>query len=141
MPAEWSKHQATLMAWPTTTRAALWGELFEAAKRDYAEIARAVAAFEPVVMLADPIRSGKRDACGTENFEVIRSDRRLLGRDNRPIFVTDGEGGVALVTSGSTPGATGSCRTTATHACQAIAAHLHAPCIAPMILPKGVLLR
>src|SRR3989304_4831632 len=30
MPAEWSAHRATLMAWPPRARAGLWGALFEA---------------------------------------------------------------------------------------------------------------
>ena len=54
MPAEWSPHQATLMEWPTITRAAFWAELFDRAKADFAAVANAAAAFEPVVMIADP---------------------------------------------------------------------------------------
>ena len=99
MPAEWAPHQATLISWPTTTRRELWGELFEAAKRDYAEVVRAVAAFDPVVVLADPDQAREaRDACGTGNIEVlpVPIDDSWV-RDNGPIFVTDGRGGVALV--------------------------------------------
>jgi len=99
MPAEWSAHRATLMAWPTRTRAELWGELFEAAKRDYAEVARAVAGFEPVIVLADPDQAREAtDACGTDGIEVlpVPIDDSWV-RDNGPIFVTDGRGGVALV--------------------------------------------
>jgi agmatine deiminase len=99
MPAEWSAHQATLMAWPTRTRAGLWGDLFEAAQRDYAEVARAVASFEPVVMLADPAQAREaRDACGTQDIEIlpVPIDDSWV-RDNGPIFVTDGRGSVALV--------------------------------------------
>jgi len=54
MPAEWGPHQATLMAWPTRTRKALWGAVFERAREDYAAVARAVAAFEPVIMVCNP---------------------------------------------------------------------------------------
>ncbi|MGI9004959.1 MAG: agmatine deiminase family protein [Streptosporangiaceae bacterium] len=52
MPAEWEPHQCCFMAWPC--RPDLWGELFEQAKRDYAAIARAIADFEPVVMICRP---------------------------------------------------------------------------------------
>ncbi|MEA2421689.1 MAG: agmatine deiminase, partial [Thermoleophilaceae bacterium] len=45
MPAEWVEHERTLMAWPA--RAELWGAALTDARRDYATIARAIAAFEP----------------------------------------------------------------------------------------------
>ncbi|MFD9336138.1 agmatine/peptidylarginine deiminase [Streptomyces sp. NPDC060028] len=52
MPAEWAEHEACLMVWPT--RASLWGPAYEAAKREYAAVARAIADFEPVIMIAAP---------------------------------------------------------------------------------------
>ena len=71
MPAEWAPHQGCLMEWPTRTRAELWGELFEDAKRDYATVARAIAAFEPVIMVADPAQAGEaRDHCGS-GIEIL----------------------------------------------------------------------
>jgi agmatine deiminase len=99
MPPEWAPHQATLISWPTITRRELWGDWFEAAKRDYAEVVRAVASFEPVIVLADPDQEQEaRDACGTEGIEVlpVPLDDSWI-RDNGPIFVTDGRGDVALV--------------------------------------------
>ncbi len=98
MPPEWGPHQATLMEWPTRTRAGFWGDLFDRAKRDYAEVARAVAAFEPVIMVVDPPQAGEaRDHCG-EGVEIlpIPIDDSWM-RDNGPIFVTDAAGRVALV--------------------------------------------
>jgi agmatine deiminase len=99
MPPEWGPHQATLISWPTTTRRELWGERFEAAKRDHAEVVRAVAAFEAVIVLADPSQEREaRDACGTSNVEVVPVplDDSWI-RDNGPIFVTNDTGEVALV--------------------------------------------
>ena len=52
MPAEWAAHDRTLMAWPA--REHMWEEHFEAAKADYAAVANAIAAFEPVTMVAPP---------------------------------------------------------------------------------------
>ncbi|MFE3554638.1 agmatine deiminase family protein [Streptomyces sp. NPDC059193] len=52
MPAEWAERDACLMVWPT--RAELWGPAFDAAKREYAAVARAIADFEPVIMIAVP---------------------------------------------------------------------------------------
>ncbi|MCA1690189.1 MAG: agmatine deiminase family protein [Actinobacteria bacterium] len=52
MPAEWEPHARCLMAWPA--RAELWGERLAPAERDYAAVARAIAAREPVLMAARP---------------------------------------------------------------------------------------
>jgi agmatine deiminase len=98
MPAEWAPHQACLMEWPTQTRAALWGELLDEAKRDYAAVARAIAAFEPVIMVADPAQAGEaHDHCGSgiEILPVPIDDSWM--RDNGPIFVADPRGRLALV--------------------------------------------
>ena len=99
MPAEWAPHQATLMEWPTITRAAdFWGALFDRAKADWATMANAVAAFEPVVMVTDPEQASEARAMCGEGVEIlpIPIDDSWM-RDNGPIFVTDGNGGVALV--------------------------------------------
>ena len=98
MPPEWGPHQATLMAWPTITRREFWGELFARAKEDWATVANAVAAFEPVVMAADPAQASEaRAKCG-DGVEILPMpiDDSWM-RDNGPIFVTDASGGVALV--------------------------------------------
>ena len=98
MPAEWAPHQATLMEWPTITRFEFWGDLFDRAKADFAAMANAVAAFEPVVMVADPAQGAEaRSMCG-QGVEIlpIPIDDSWM-RDNGPIFVTDNNGGVALV--------------------------------------------
>ncbi|WP_326587160.1 agmatine deiminase family protein [Streptomyces sp. NBC_01294] len=106
MPAEWAEHEACLMVWPT--RASLWGPAFEAAKREYAAVARAIADFEPVVMiaahgLADEARAacagdsdGKGDsAAGAagHSIEVVELpvDDSWL-RDSGPIFAYDAHG-------------------------------------------------
>jgi agmatine deiminase len=98
MPAEWAQHQATLMEWPTITRADFWGDLFDGAKSDWAAMANAVAAFEPVVMVTDPEQASEARAMCGEGVEILllRIDDSWM-RDNGPIFVTDGKGGVALV--------------------------------------------
>ena len=99
MPAEWEPHRMTLMQWPTTTRADFWGALFETAKHDYAEVARAIAAFEPVLMVADPDQVGEaRDRCGTDHVEVLGVPiDDSWARDDGPIFVRDDAGRVAMV--------------------------------------------
>jgi agmatine deiminase len=99
MPAEWEPHQCCFLAWPA--RESLWGGVFEQAKRDYAEVARTIAAFEPAVMICRPGDAREvRDYCGaavgTEEIDIDDS----WTRDSGPVFVTDGRGGLAAVDFG-----------------------------------------
>jgi agmatine deiminase len=98
MPAEWEPHEACLMEWPTLTRKELWGERFEEAQRDYASVANAIAAFEPVVMVCDPEQQAavrRRCGDGVEVLPLPIDDSWM--RDNGPIFVRDAAGRIALV--------------------------------------------
>ncbi len=91
MPAEWAQHELTLMAWPA--RRELWAEGLAEAKAEYAAVARAIAAFESVLMVAPEGASQEvRDACGAgvETVELPIDDSWM--RDSGPIFVT-GSGG------------------------------------------------
>jgi agmatine deiminase len=96
MPAEYAPHQGTLMAWPA--RDEWWGALLDAAKDEWAGVARAVAAFEPVTMVCNPGLSDdvrRRCGAGVDPLELSIDDSWM--RDNGPIFVTDAAGNVALV--------------------------------------------
>jgi agmatine deiminase len=99
MPAEWAPHQCCFMAWPT--RQSLWGELFERAKLDYAEVARAVAAFESVVMICTPGQAPEvRDHCGAAvQVTEIEIDDSWT-RDNGPVFVVNDRDQVAVADFG-----------------------------------------
>ncbi|MEV7420558.1 agmatine deiminase family protein [Streptomyces sp. NPDC089919] len=91
MPAEWSAHQGALMAWPT--REDLWGSALAQVKDEYAEVARAIAAFEPVTMVAPPGHGeAARDHCGPEVTVIELPLDDSWFRDSAPIFVLDGEG-------------------------------------------------
>ncbi|HEX8105483.1 MAG TPA: agmatine deiminase family protein [Solirubrobacteraceae bacterium] len=91
MPAEWTPHERTLMAWPA--RREMWGTEFEQAKRDYAEIANAIGAFEPVLLAADPSQEAEARAAvaGTVEVVAIPLDDSWV-RDSGPIFVVDAAG-------------------------------------------------
>jgi agmatine deiminase len=96
MPAEFAPHQATLMAWPA--RVDLWGATLDRAKDEWAAVARAVTAFEPVTMVCPPGGSrevGDRCGAGVEPLELPIDDSWM--RDNGPIFVKNERGEVALV--------------------------------------------
>jgi agmatine deiminase len=92
LPAEWEPHERTLMGWPC--RAALWGETIAQARSDYAAVANAIAAFEPVTMIASgPADAAQvRGACaaGVEVVELPLDDSWL--RDCGPIYVFGEDG-------------------------------------------------
>src|SRR5262249_38040121 len=86
VPAEWEPHERTIMAWPF--REDVWAPELEQAQADIAGIARTVAHFEPVLMVANP-GNGKQAAfrCGpkVEVAELPIND--CWTRDTGPIFV------------------------------------------------------
>jgi agmatine deiminase len=87
LPAEWEPHERTLMGWPC--RRELWGETLPQARIDYATVANAIVAFEPVTMVANPgiDAADARAACasGVEIVELPIDDSWL--RDCGPIYV------------------------------------------------------
>src|SRR4051794_38577169 len=89
MPPEWAPHERTLMAWPC--RRELWRTEMAAAKVEYAGVANAIAAFEPVTMVcasardAGEAREALTGAC--EVVELELDDSWL--RDAGPMFLTD----------------------------------------------------
>ncbi len=96
MPAEWSPHERCLMAWPA--RSELWHGHFDRARAEYAATANAIAAFEPVTMVAAPGQGDQVRAACTSAVEVVEIpiDDSWL-RDSGPIFVVDGNGNRAGV--------------------------------------------
>jgi agmatine deiminase len=96
LPAEWEPHERTLMGWPC--RKELWGETHDQARADYAAVANAIAAFEPVTMIANPGEDAvqARAACGAgvEVVELPLDDSWL--RDCGPIYVFDSDRRVAV---------------------------------------------
>lgn len=92
MPAEWDLHERTLLTWPT--RRELWAGVFDDAKREYAAVARTIADFEPVTVIALPGTTQEvLDYCGTANIDVLEApvDDSWI-RDNGPLVVRDAQG-------------------------------------------------
>jgi len=91
-PAEWEPHERTLMGWPC--RAELWRETMSQARADYAAVANAVAAFEPVTMIANAgvDADAARAACsaGVEVVELPLNDSWL--RYCGPIYTYGDDG-------------------------------------------------
>lgn len=88
LPAEWEPHESTVMCWPA--RADMWGDLYADAEEAHAEVANAIARFEPVTMLSAP-RTAERAAArcgpGVEVVELPIDDSWF--RDSGPIYVVD----------------------------------------------------
>ncbi len=96
MPAEWAPHSRCWMAWPC--RKALWGEGLEPARDAYAEVAKAIAEFEPVTMIANPedvAEVSLRFTSGVSCLPMAHDDSWM--RDTGPSFLIDGKGGLAGV--------------------------------------------
>jgi agmatine deiminase len=96
MPAEWAPHSRCWMAWPC--REALWGEGLDAARDAYTEVAKAIAEFEPVTMVANPedlAQVSLRFSTGVSCLPMAHDDSWM--RDIGPSFLIDGKGGLAGV--------------------------------------------
>jgi agmatine deiminase len=94
VPAETARHERTLIAWPTAFRRdALWHDQLETARDVHALLARTVARFEPVLMVADPAEAaGAADRVGTD-VEVLAEpiDDSWL-RDSGPVVTVAPDG-------------------------------------------------
>jgi agmatine deiminase len=77
------------MCWPC--RETSWGHTLEQGRREFAAVANAIAAFEPVTMVArNPEQAAQARAMLAGNVDVVV--RPIDGswlRDNGPLFVTD----------------------------------------------------
>ncbi len=96
MPAEWQPHERCWMAWPC--HVPTWGDRLAAARHAYAEVAKAIARFEPVTMVAPPefVADASVQCGGGIDIMPAETDDSWL-RDNGPSFVVDSRGGVAGV--------------------------------------------
>jgi len=88
MPAESTRHELTYMAWPSKE---IWGRDVQAARSDIAGVARAIADFEPVTLLAGPADvAAAQKACGQDVEVVPIPVDDLWIRDSGPTFVREG---------------------------------------------------
>ena len=96
MPAEWAPHRRCWMAWPC--REGLWGKHFEAAKEAYAEVANAIAQFEPVTMIAPPDELAEVSLHGAGRVTAVpmEIDDSWM-RDTGPTFLLNKTGELAGV--------------------------------------------
>ncbi|MGW7084706.1 agmatine deiminase family protein [Streptomyces sp. NPDC054871] len=95
MGAEWESHARTFMSWPALE--SVWGGDLPHVREDIARVARTIAEYEYVVMMARPEQQkAAQKACGrdVEVIPLVVDD--LWARDTVPVFVEQ-DGGVVGV--------------------------------------------
>ncbi len=96
-PEEAGPHERTFMQWPVSRRVHSDTVFLKMLQQTIADIANAIAEFEPVVMLMDAKheKSARRILSDQiEIWDVATED--LWARDSGPSFVIDGKGGLAM---------------------------------------------
>lgn len=103
MPAEWHPHECTWMAWPGLQEAyseAPQGEdsAFRMAKMAYGEVAKAIARFEPVNIIANPSDMQEvKEMCGPGVNTIEGEIDDGWFRDSGPSFLINDRGDIAGV--------------------------------------------
>ncbi|WP_078966964.1 agmatine deiminase family protein [Streptomyces sp. WM6378] len=86
--AEWDSHARTFMSWPALD--SVWGEQLPSVREDIARVARAVAEYEPVVLMARPDQqAAAQRACGSQVEVIPLAVDDLWARDTVPVFVAE----------------------------------------------------
>ncbi len=105
MPAEWTRHEATWIAWPHNPSD--WPGRFQPIPWVYAEIVRALARVERVHVLVNDAAAGKRASgvlrraganLGNVRFHAWPTNR-VWTRDSGPIFLRNEESGEVAITN------------------------------------------
>lgn len=97
VPPEEDRHQRTFMQWPVNRRVYRDRAFLEITQQTIADIANAIAEFEPVTMLAaakDHAGARAKLSANVALWDIPTED--LWCRDAGPIFATDGEGNLAV---------------------------------------------
>lgn len=97
MPPEWVEHTGTFMEWPVQ-EAMCFPEDYDKVCAGYAQIAKAIAGFEPLTMLVNSADLEQaQQLCGptVKLVELAHNDAWM--RDNGPTFVTTPQGEIAGV--------------------------------------------
>ncbi|MES0860930.1 agmatine deiminase family protein [Ruegeria sp. SCPT10] len=97
VPAEEEPHQLTFMQWPVNRAVYRDTEWLKMVQQTIADIANAISAFEPVVMLAAREHHGQARRSLSDNVQLwdVPTDD-LWCRDSGPIFVTNTSGDLAI---------------------------------------------
>ncbi len=91
MPPEWQRHERCWMAWPCD--ADQWVNGLDKARFAFAQVAHAIAEFEPVVMVCRPEHEAEARRCLSQGIQIVTMplDDSWI-RDSGPTFVFDRNG-------------------------------------------------
>ncbi|MEV5982966.1 agmatine deiminase family protein [Streptomyces sp. NPDC052114] len=88
MGAEWESHARTFMSWPALE--SVWEDDLRYVREDIARVARAIAEYEYVVMMARPDQvKAAQKACGRDVEVIPLPVDDLWARDTVPVFVEE----------------------------------------------------
>ena len=87
MPAEWQKHQRTIIEWPVKN-SLCWPENHKEVLKAYANVINAILEFEPVsVIVNEETKEEASDYCNPTADLIVISHNDAWARDNGPTFV------------------------------------------------------
>jgi len=94
VPAEWERHERTVMGWPTQVRVdQLWHDQLDAARDCHATVARAISRYEPVLVVANADEADDaRRRCGDAVEVLVAPVDDSWLRDSGPISVVGDDG-------------------------------------------------
>lgn len=93
VPAEEARHQATFMQWPVSREVYADAEFLRMTQDTIAKIANTIAAFEPVIMLADQAHHAQMSRVFDARIEVWDIPTEdLWARDAGPLFAVNAAG-------------------------------------------------
>ncbi|MGS0742727.1 agmatine deiminase family protein [Glaciimonas sp. GG7] len=98
MPEESAKHVRTWMQWPASAKLYGGAGYLDLVRKNLARLARTIADFEEVFMLARPDQVAQaQHLCGSTVTVHAMAVDDMWARDSGPIFVVDGQGGQAIM--------------------------------------------
>lgn len=97
MPAEWEQHERTLMEWPVGD-SLVWPENYKEVSHSYAEVANAIAEFEPVTLIVNENTYAEAKALCSDKVEFLAIPHNdAWCRDNGPTFLWDKDKNLSAV--------------------------------------------
>ncbi len=90
MPAEWERHERTLIEWPVR-ESLVWPDNYKEVCEGYAAVAKAISEFETVTLIVNEADEKEvRRICGTFAEILIIPHNDAWCRDNGPTFIRNG---------------------------------------------------
>ncbi|MCP4809658.1 MAG: agmatine deiminase family protein [Proteobacteria bacterium] len=100
LPAEWEDHESCLMAFPTAATG-LTSRQLERYRAEWIEISHAIAAFEPVLVIAHPDEVDEATAAAPTGSEIVPiAINDIWMRDTGPLVLVDDAGNRAAANFG-----------------------------------------